>query len=279
MRPSRTPATRSTGRSTCARALQVSSDVYFYTLGGAPGRRRGRASTIQDWADKLGLGNLTGIDLPAEGEGLVPTPDWRNDLYREDLTDRPWSVGDNINLAVGPGRPAGRPAAAGGRLRGARQRRHGRHPARRPSASRIPAGARDPGDRPAAAAPGRYRAGGRASRSWTASRGRHGARAAPPTRSSGSFPIDIAGKTGTAERADAALERPVLVRGARALRRPEDRRRVTIERGGFGADSAAPAASAILTSTGRTSVKPGQIDEAAATRLAKQVRCDRMIGA
>ncbi len=33
----------------------------------------------------------------------MPTPAWRNRLYREKLTDRPWSAGDNINLAVGQG--------------------------------------------------------------------------------------------------------------------------------------------------------------------------------
>ena len=33
----------------------------------------------------------------------MPTPGWRNELYADTLTDRPWSVGDNINLSVGQG--------------------------------------------------------------------------------------------------------------------------------------------------------------------------------
>jgi penicillin-binding protein 2 len=83
-------------------ALTVSSDVFFYRLGLAAANR-GNGELIQDWAHRLGLGRLTGIDLPAEGQGLVPTPEWRNKLYKEGLTDRPWSVGDNINLAIGQG--------------------------------------------------------------------------------------------------------------------------------------------------------------------------------
>jgi penicillin-binding protein 2 len=83
-------------------ALTVSSDVFFYRLG-LLAANRGNGELIQDWAHRLGIGRLTGIDLPAEGQGLVPTPEWRNKLYREKLTDRPWSVGDNINLAIGQG--------------------------------------------------------------------------------------------------------------------------------------------------------------------------------
>ncbi len=83
-------------------ALTVSSDVFFYRLGLAA-ENRGNGLLIQDWAHRLGLGRLTGIDLPAEGQGLVPNPAWRNALYKKKLTDRPWSVGDNINLAVGQG--------------------------------------------------------------------------------------------------------------------------------------------------------------------------------
>ena len=83
-------------------AFKVSSDVYFYKLGfEAPAAKDGGA--IQDWAASLGLGEATGIDLPSESEGLIPTPAWRNKLFREKLTDRQWSAGDNINLAVGQG--------------------------------------------------------------------------------------------------------------------------------------------------------------------------------
>ncbi|MFM9043066.1 MAG: penicillin-binding protein 2 [bacterium] len=83
-------------------ALRVSSDVYFYKLG-LEARSSGDGGQIQDWAKLYGLGETTGIDLPAETEGLVPNPKWRNQLFSEDLTDRPWTDGDNVNLSVGQG--------------------------------------------------------------------------------------------------------------------------------------------------------------------------------
>jgi penicillin-binding protein 2 len=81
-------------------ALKVSSDVFFYTVGMQANDPR---QVLQKWARRLGIGRPTGIDLPGEFTGLLPTPDWRNRLYRRKLTDRPWTVGDNVNLAVGQG--------------------------------------------------------------------------------------------------------------------------------------------------------------------------------
>jgi penicillin-binding protein 2 len=49
------------------------------------------------------MGKETGIELPGENEGLIPTPEWRNKLFKKEQTERPWSVGDNINLSVGQG--------------------------------------------------------------------------------------------------------------------------------------------------------------------------------
>src|SRR5919204_2722804 len=84
-----------------AQALQVSSDVFFYRLGAqlafAPG------APLQRWARKLGIGRPTGIDLPGEFSGLLPSPAWRDRLFRLHQTDRPWTPGDDVNLAVGQG--------------------------------------------------------------------------------------------------------------------------------------------------------------------------------
>ncbi|HET9199111.1 MAG TPA: penicillin-binding protein 2 [Solirubrobacterales bacterium] len=81
------------------RALQVSSDVYFYLLG----LDMWKTNHLQEWAHKLGIGRPAGLDLPEEGESLLPDKQWRNQLYKEELTDRPWSAGDNIQLATGQG--------------------------------------------------------------------------------------------------------------------------------------------------------------------------------
>jgi penicillin-binding protein 2 len=86
------------------RALQVSSDVFFYRLG-LEMNGSGDGHQLQRWARRLGLGHTTGIDLPGESDGVVPSPEWRNRLYKHHAPffDRPWSAGDNINLAVGQG--------------------------------------------------------------------------------------------------------------------------------------------------------------------------------
>ena len=86
-------------------ALQVSSDVYFFNLG-LHASASGNGGQIQDWAFKYGLGRNPDIDIPNASAGLIPTPAWRNRVYRSHKNpyiDRPWNQGDNVNLAVGQG--------------------------------------------------------------------------------------------------------------------------------------------------------------------------------
>jgi len=97
------------------RALQVSSDVFFYTMGAQLNPITGEP--LQHWARKLGLGHRTGIDLPGEFPGNVPDRRWRARIAKKEARyeqvhhvpcctfsdKRPWTVGDNVNLAVGQG--------------------------------------------------------------------------------------------------------------------------------------------------------------------------------
>lgn len=83
------------------RALQVSSDVYFYLLG----LDMWETNDLQEEAHKLGIGRPAGLDLPEEGETLLPSKAWHEQFVKEGraLEDRPWSAGDNIQLATGQG--------------------------------------------------------------------------------------------------------------------------------------------------------------------------------
>lgn len=80
-------------------ALEVSSDVFFYTLG----LRMWDKGDLQHWAHVLGIGRPTRIDLPGAAEGLLPSRHWRDRLFKEGETERPWSAGDNVQLATGQG--------------------------------------------------------------------------------------------------------------------------------------------------------------------------------
>ncbi|HEY7622294.1 MAG TPA: penicillin-binding transpeptidase domain-containing protein, partial [Solirubrobacteraceae bacterium] len=97
-------------------ALSKSSDVYFYTMG----QRLNYLTSqpLQKWARRLGLGHRTGIDAPGEFGGTIPDRAWRDRLNRKeaacrkrehhacgyaDGSNRPWSEGDEVNLAVGQG--------------------------------------------------------------------------------------------------------------------------------------------------------------------------------
>ncbi len=97
-------------------ALKVSSDTYFFEVGE---RAFSHGTVIQRTAEKLGIGHSTGIDLPSEFPGVVPGPSWRLKQNRLELQcerrrhlsncgivlepERLWSVGDNMHLAVGQG--------------------------------------------------------------------------------------------------------------------------------------------------------------------------------
>jgi penicillin-binding protein 2 len=93
---------------TMSTALEASCDTYFYELGNRfyklPAVRR---HPFQEWAARFGFGRATGVDLPGEVPGLLPTPEWRKAAYtpktdpKQWQVDRLWKPGDSIQLAIG----------------------------------------------------------------------------------------------------------------------------------------------------------------------------------
>ena len=226
------------GALTVQSAMQVSSNVYFATLGA---RLDDAGDGLQEWSQGLGIGSTTGIDLPSEAEGLLPTPEWRNELFKDELTDRPWSVGDAINLALGQGDLQANPLqmavayaaiANGGSVvrphlaskvvdaAGTTVTEYSPSPRRQLDISPEAQAAVAAGMRDAAMAPGGTSYG-----------------------VFGGFPVDVAGKTGTAERPPNGLQS--WYASFAPAEDPEIVVVATVENGGYGAETAAPVAKAI----------------------------------
>jgi penicillin-binding protein 2 len=74
-------------------AIRESCDVYFYTMGKMLG-----IDKIDYFAKGLGLGTQTGIDLPSEAPGLIPSPNWVQRVFK-----RKWWAGETISVAIGQG--------------------------------------------------------------------------------------------------------------------------------------------------------------------------------
>jgi penicillin-binding protein 2 len=88
------------GTSDLVRAITLSCDVYFYNVGYLFYQRQG--TELEDWAMRLGMAKPTGIDVPGEVAGRVPTPAWRRSYFKSEV-DKIWTPGNSINLAIGQG--------------------------------------------------------------------------------------------------------------------------------------------------------------------------------
>jgi penicillin-binding protein 2 len=75
------------------RAISVSCNVYFYQVG-----IRLEITRLAKWAKLLGLGAPTGVDLPAEASGLMPSPEWKLRVLKT-----PWYAGETVSVAIGQG--------------------------------------------------------------------------------------------------------------------------------------------------------------------------------
>ena len=84
-------------------ALAQSCDTYFYKLGfGIYNLDKKQGSPLQHWAGEFGFGKTTGIDIAGESQGLLPTKAWRQSYYHT-AVDRQWRPGDSVLLAIGQG--------------------------------------------------------------------------------------------------------------------------------------------------------------------------------
>ncbi|MGO3130265.1 MAG: penicillin-binding protein 2 [Alcaligenes sp.] len=79
------------------RALVVSSDTYFYSLGPEIG-----VDNLHDFMKQFGFGQHTGIDLDGERQGILPSTEWKRQAYRKPAQQR-WYAGESISVAVGQG--------------------------------------------------------------------------------------------------------------------------------------------------------------------------------
>jgi penicillin-binding protein 2 len=79
------------------RALVVSSDTYFYSLGPEIG-----VNNLHDFMKPFGFGQLTGIDIEGERRGVLPSTDWKRGAYKNREQQR-WYAGETISIAVGQG--------------------------------------------------------------------------------------------------------------------------------------------------------------------------------
>jgi penicillin-binding protein 2 len=242
-------------------ALTVSSDVFFYQLGRDLNTK---GMPLQAWARRLGLGRRTGIDLPEELPGFVPGRAWRNREFRkfsrcverrkptpEEISagrcgwqTRPWTAGDNVNLSVGQGDLAANPLqmavayaaiANGGKVL-------------RPRLGRRIESSAGQTERKLDAPPARQ-VHIRAAYRQAILEGIRGAASAPGGTSTAvfeNFPVEIAGKTGTAEKGPGRPDQSWYVALA-PWPKPKYVVAVTDEAGGFGAETAAPMARRILS--------------------------------
>jgi penicillin-binding protein 2 len=243
-------------------ALALSCDTYFYRVGydfyklppsyGHP---------LQNWASRFGFGTTTGLDIDGEVEGLVPTPEWRRQHYAGSpytSVDRVWLPGYSVQLAIGQGDLLVTPLqmarfyamlANGGNLVTPHIAMAVEQPTGDPKAPRILQGFGAQPPVPSGVDPSAIQ---------IVNDGLYEATHASIGTSYGvfgSFPIPIAGKTGTAEKLITlpGYPNPLMLDqswwcGFGPYDKPEIVVCAVIENGGHGGTSAAPAALKVFQS-------------------------------
>ena len=79
------------------RSIVLSSNVYYYSLANEMG-----VDAIHDFMKPLGFGQITGIDLPGEVRGILPSTEWKRNYYKKP-EQKKWFGGETISLGIGQG--------------------------------------------------------------------------------------------------------------------------------------------------------------------------------
>jgi penicillin-binding protein 2 len=217
-------------------ALQYSSDIYFYQQGLKAYRKGGQV--IQRMAGRLGLARRPSIDLPDAAAGQVSNPKIIRRTYK-----RPWNAGDNMNASVGQGSTQASPlqmavayaALGNGGYVVSPHLGRGIDGAQGEAVQEI--------ERPTRRKLDLSQANIDAILAGLHAAAQSGGGTSDAVFSD--FPVPIAGKTGTAE-AGAGKEDQSWYVALAPYPHPRYVVAVTVEQGGFGAESAAPAARQIL---------------------------------
>ncbi len=81
------------------KALASSVNTFFYYIGGGYKNFTGLGpEKLKAWLEKFGFSRLSGIDLPGENDGFLPSPDWKEKTKNEQ-----WYIGDTYNFSIGQG--------------------------------------------------------------------------------------------------------------------------------------------------------------------------------
>ncbi|MEK7064924.1 MAG: penicillin-binding protein 2 [Patescibacteria group bacterium] len=87
------------GATNVRKALASSVNTFFYYIGGGYKNFIGLGpDKLKMWLEKFGFSRLSGIDLPGENDGFLPSPEWKQNTKNEQ-----WYIGDTYNFSIGQG--------------------------------------------------------------------------------------------------------------------------------------------------------------------------------
>ena len=85
------------GTTNFAKSIEESVNTYYYYFA-----ERAGLNNIIKYAKEFNIGKKTGIDIPGELSGTLPTPEWKKEKFKKPR-DQKWVLGDLINMSIGQG--------------------------------------------------------------------------------------------------------------------------------------------------------------------------------